>query len=361
MVTGAAAFRHQLALSTRFRPFHSPDYRRFWLSAMLDDVAGWMLFAVQAWLLIEFTRRPALVVLFFALRMTPKMLVALPAGALCDRIGPLPVLRAARLAGALPALVILIGALAGSLSLPVLMLSALLTCIPQTFERPAHRSLIPAYAPGDRMVGGVALLSTASTLSALISPLLFLSMVAIGGPLAALPLQAALALAAGLILLYSRPPEPAMLARDSSVRHDCWAAVRQLASAPGIIALIVLVSSPGLLDRLLTFVTPGYAENHGGGTTAMTLLFLAPATGALIGGSLLAWIGGEVRRLLPLALGSSSVAVVSVSLLATTRLFLLTLLLFLLLGAAKAAFSVAIMAALQRRVPEHARGRMMAF
>jgi hypothetical protein len=64
---------------------------------------------------------------------------------------------------------------------------------------------------------------------------------------------------------------------------------------------------------------------------------------------------------LPLALGSSSVAVVSVSLLATTQLFLLSLLLFLLLGAAKAAFSVAIMAALQRRVPDHARGRMMAF
>jgi hypothetical protein len=92
----------------------------------------------------------------------------------------------------------------------------------------------------------------------------------------------------------------------------------------------------------------------------MALLFLAPATGALIGGSLLAWVGGELRRLLPLALGSSSVAVMSVSLLATTRFFLLSLLLFLLLGAAKAAFSVAVMSALQRRVPDHARGRILA-
>ncbi len=347
--------------SPRFLQLQDPDYRRFWLAAMLDEIAGWLLFAVQGWLLIEFTGRPEVVILFFALRMLPKMLIALPAGALCDRIGPLPVLRTARLAGALPAFIILAGALTGSLTIQVLMLSAAITCIAQAFERPAHRSLIPGYAPGSQMVAGVALLGTASTLSALASPLLFLALVATGGVLWALPVQAALAIASGVVLFHNRPPATEAIPAAGSVRNDCWAALRYLASAPGIIALIVLVSSPGLLDRLLTFLTPGYAEGQGEGTTGMALLFLAPATGALIGGSLLAWIGGEVRRLLPLALGSSSVAVVSVSLLATTQLFLLSLLLFLLLGAAKAAFSVAIMAALQRRVPDHARGRMMAF
>jgi hypothetical protein len=64
--------------------------------------------------------------------------------------------------------------------------------------------------------------------------------------------------------------------------------------------------------------------------------------------------------LLPLALGSSSVAVVSVGLLATTQMFLLSLVLFLILGAAKTAFNVAVMSALQRRVPDHARGRLLA-
>jgi MFS family permease len=340
---------------------HDPDYRRFWLAALMDEVAGWLLFVVQGWLLIEYAAGPQAIILFFLLRMLPKVLVALPAGALCDRVGPLPVLRAARLAGVLPAALILCAALTGTLSVQVLMLSAAITCIGQAFERPAHRSLIPAYAPGAQMVGGVALLSTASTLSALASPVVFLALVAAGGALWALPVQAMLAIGSGLILFGNRPPAKHAISAAGSVRSDCWAALRELGSAPGIIALIVLVGSPGMFDRLLTFLTPGYAQGQGEGTTGMALLFLAPATGALIGGSLLAWIGGEVRRLLPLALGSSSVAVVSVSLLATTQLFLLSLLLFLLLGAAKAAFSVAIMAALQRRVPEHARGRLMAF
>lgn len=359
MTTALSSVR--LPLSARLRPLQCPDYRRFWLAALLDEVAGWLLFAAQAWMLIQFTQQLYIIVLFFTLRVVPKMVVALPAGALCDRVGPLPVLQAARMAGAVPAVLLLGGALTGSLSIHLLLVSAGVTCLAQAFERPAHRSLIPAYAPGDRMIGGVALLGTASTLSALTSPLLFLAMVALGGALWALPLQAALALASGLVLLRNRSPNPVPISRERSVGQDCWTAVRYLASAPGMIALIVLVSSPGLLDRLLTFMTPGYAEGQGEGTAGMTLLFLAPATGALIGGSLLAWIGGELRRLLPLALGSSSVAVVSVSLLATTQLFLLSLLLFLVLGAAKAAFSVAIMAALQRRVPEHARGRMMAF
>jgi hypothetical protein len=49
-----------------------------------------------------------------------------------------------------------------------------------------------------------------------------------------------------------------------------------------------------------------------------------------------------------------------VILLTTSPFFLLTVGLFLLLGATKAAFSIAMMAALQRRVPDHARGRILA-
>jgi hypothetical protein len=360
MTALSLAARLPLVRSHRFAALRVPDFRRFWLSGLLDEVAGWLLFAAQGWLLINLTHRPQTVVLFFIVRMAPKALVALPAGALCDRIGPLPVLRAARLAGATPALVAFVGALAGWLTVDLLLISALSTSLLQAFERPAHRSLLPVYAPGERLVGGVALCSTASTLAALASPLLFVGVAAVGGVLWVLPLQAVLAVAAGAVLLRNRPPaRAAVAAARASMGRECWAGLRYLLTTPPIIALLVLVGSPGMLDRMLTFVTPEYA--HGNGAAGMTLLFLAPATGALIGGSLLAWVGGEVRRLLPLALGSSSVAVVSVSLLATTRLFLLSLVLFLLLGAAKAAFSVAVMAALQRRVPDHARGRVMAW
>jgi len=340
----------------RFAALRVPEFRRFCLSGLLDEVAGWLLFAAQGWLLINLTHRPQTVVLFFIVRMAPKALVALPAGTLCDRVGPMPVLRAARMAGVAPALILFVGALAGWLTVDLLLLSALATSLCQAFERPAQRSLLHGYAPGERLVGGVALCGMASTLAALASPLLFVAVAAVGGVLWALPVQVLLALASGLVLLRAAAPARAAVA-GHSVGKECWAGLRYLLTTPPIIALLVLVSSPGVLDRLLTFVTPEYA--HGNGAAAMTLLFLAPATGALIGGSLLAWIGGELRRLLPLALGSSSVAVVSVSLLATTRFFFLSLILFLLLGAAKAAFSIAVMSALQRRVPDHARGRVM--
>jgi hypothetical protein len=345
----------------RFLPFQSLDYRRYWGAVLADEVAGWMLFAIQGWLLIELTRKPQVVVLYFVLRMLPKALLALPAGAICDRIGPLPVLRLARLAGAAPALVILLATLAGQLTIDILLISAVLTSAGHAFERPAYRSLSPGYAPGSLLVPGVALLGMASTLAVLVAPVVFVASVAVGGVLWALPVQILLATVSGAVLWWNRAPVSVERQSAGSLGKDCLGTLRYLASTPGLIVLMVLVSSPGLLDRLLTFLTPGYAQGYGGGQAALTLLFLAPATGALIGGSVLAWIGGEVRRLLPLALGSSSVAVVSVSLLATTQLFLLSILLFLLLGAAKAAFSVAMMSALQRRVPDHARGRILAF
>lgn len=347
--------------SDRFAALQGREYRRFWWAALSNDVANWLLFAAQGWLLIELSRGPEVVVLFFVLRIAPKVLFSLPAGALCDRYGALRVLRWARLAGAAPSLLIGIAAAAGRLSVDMVLISAVLTAVVQAFDQPGHRTLLHAYAPGRLLVGGLALNATAATLSTLAGPLLLTPVAATSSLLWIFPVQAALVLVSGAILLGNLPMRIAACARDASVGRDCWTVLRYLASTPAIIVLVLLAGSPGMLDRLLTMVTPEYAGgHHGSGAAGLTLFFLAPATGALLGGSALAWIGGEVRRLLPLALGSSSVAMISVGLLATTKLFLLSLLLFLILGAAKAAFSIAIMAALQRRVPDHARGRVLA-
>src|SRR6266508_2580007 len=105
------ASRLALVSAGRFAALHVPAFRHFCLSGLLDDMAGWLLFTAQGWLLINLTHRPQTVVLFFIVRITPKAFVALPAGALCDRVGPLPVLRVARTAGFLPAIIIFAGAL----------------------------------------------------------------------------------------------------------------------------------------------------------------------------------------------------------------------------------------------------------
>ena len=237
MTALSLASRLPLARSDRFVALHHPDFRRFWLSGLLDEVAGWLLFAAQGWLLISLTQRPQTVVLFFIARIAPKALVALPAGALCDRIGPLPVLRVARLAGAIPALVLFAGALAGWLTVDLLLLSAVITSLGQACERPAHRSLLPVYAPGERLVGGVALCTMASTLAALTSPLLFVGVAALGGVLWVLPLPAVLAVAAGGVLLRNRPPARAVVAAPgASMPKECWAGLRYLLTTPPISA-----------------------------------------------------------------------------------------------------------------------------
>jgi hypothetical protein len=269
------------------------------------------------------------------------------------------VLRLARFGDALPALLIVGAAVAGHLSTPLVLVAAFVSAAVNALDKPADRTLVHRYAPGRLLVGGVALSAVSGTLAAITGPLLLMGIQTVAGLPWACAVLALLAALSGGILLRIDDPGASLTRSAEPVGRDCWVALRYLASAPVLIVLMVLANSPGVLDRVLTVLMPTYASGQGSGPGGLTLLLLAPATGALIGGSLLAWIGGELR-LLPLALGSSSVAVVSVGLLAVTPFFTLSLLLFLVLGAAKVAFSVAIMAALQRRVPDHARGRLLA-
>ena len=346
--------------SLRIPVLRERPYRRFWYAALANSVAGWLLFAAQGWLLLQLTERPATVALFLALRLGTKAVLALPAGALADRYGPLPVLRAARFADALPALLILAAAAMGRLEVAVVLLSAVLAAAAQAFDQPAHRSLLHRYAPGELLVGGVALSATAATLATLLGPLLLVLVASTAGVLWAFPLQASLTVLSGVILLGNRDPRRPAARTPHALGTGCWVALRLLASTPALLALTLLADAPGLLDRLLAIATPSYAAGRSADAAGLTLLFLAPAVGALLGGALLAARSGTVRLLRPLARGSASAALLSVALLATAPVFLVAVGLFLLLGAAKAAFSITVMAALQRAVPDHARGRLLA-
>jgi hypothetical protein len=346
-------------LASRFPVLRARDYRRFWYSTLTNNVAGWLLFAAQGWLLLGLTDQPRVVALFLALRLLPKVLLSLPAGALCDRIGPLPVLRVARFGDMLPALLVSGAAVTGQLSVAVILGSGALAAAIQAFDQPAHRSLVHRYAPGNLLVGGVALSAMAGTLATLLGPLVLVLVGTTVGVGWAFPVQVLLAALSGVLLLGSHAGERPV--RGAPARgSEWWVALRCLAATPALLALILLAGAPGLLDRLLTLVTPGYADRSGGGAVGATLLFLAPATGALLGGSLLAAVDTAARRLVPMALGSSSVAVLSVGMLATTRVFVLAVVLCLVLGVAKAVFSITVMTALQRHIPDHARGRILA-
>src|SRR3712207_487361 len=100
---------HSLQSCHRFPPLREPQFRRFWLAALCESTANWLLFAVQGWLLIQLTQRPQTVVIFFSVRLLPKVLLARPSGAVSDRFCALQVLRAARFAGSRPALLIGVG------------------------------------------------------------------------------------------------------------------------------------------------------------------------------------------------------------------------------------------------------------
>lgn len=354
-----------ISLRSAWNPFRSPalathDYRWYWYASLTNDIGGTILFAAHGAILFRLDAGPSTFTLMLVLRMLPKAVLGLIGGALSDRSAPIAMLRVARFAGAIPALLCFVPYFGGALSVEVVLLSAALASVISAFDQPPNRTLLYRCAPGPLLISGVAGTNMASTISHLVGAGVFGAFIEYGNPVWLAPLSMALIVASTATLFkISVGREPATRTA-SSVGRESLAGLRMLLTTPFILALVLLSNSPGLLDRIGTLMLPDYAGNQADGA-AMSVLLLAPSTGALLGGSALAWLGGEMRRLMPMALGSSGVAVVSVSLLATTRLFVLTLVLCLVLGAAKSAFSVALNAALQRHVPDHARGRILSF
>jgi hypothetical protein len=204
------------------------------------------------------------VALFLLLRLGPKVVLALPAGALCDRFGALPLLRLVRFAGVAPSLFLLAGAAFGHLTVDLLLISAALTAAVMAFDQPAHRMLLHRYAPGNLLVGGVALNTIAATLAALAGPLVLALAVALPGTLWAFRSRRCSRRVRSDPVGEPRVAGGAGSGRRFSAKR-LPEAVRHLVSSPALLALILLVGLPGLLERLLTLATPGYA---------------APATGA---------------------------------------------------------------------------------
>src|SRR5829696_748224 len=179
----------RLAVPGRFPALRAPAFRRFWYATLVQDVATWLLFAAQGWLLLQRAPQAEVVALFFALRLGPKTLLGLPAGALCERWGAARLLPLVRFAGPAPALLVLGAAACGSLSVGVILASAALTSVLMAFDQPGHRTLLHGYAPGDLLVSGVALNAIAATVATLVGPLLLALAVVLPGTLWAFAFQ----------------------------------------------------------------------------------------------------------------------------------------------------------------------------
>src|SRR5471032_1431399 len=124
-------------------PLSHTRFRRLWLANMLSNLGSWMQAFAAAWQIATLSQSPLLTSLVQTATWAPMLLLALPAGALADRMHRPTLLLRSNTLMALAAVLMALLALTATKSVTLLLLLTLLMGAGTAFTLPAWQASIP--------------------------------------------------------------------------------------------------------------------------------------------------------------------------------------------------------------------------
>jgi len=337
------------------------QFRFYWGSTLVSDVAQWTQLAVQAWLILELSASPLFLGLYAVSRFLPKFLLTPIAGVAADRMNRLRLLlisQGAVLSITLALAVVFSSGIGGIWGL--LALNSLLG-VAFAFDQPARRSMLPNLVERRDLLSAVSLNNSAFNIGVILGPIVATLLLGAMGSAGALYINVVL-FGLSLILLLQMAPvaETVDVSKGASIRRHFWDGVKYMWSTPLVGGLMLVSLFPGFLDRLFVMFLPLLTHN----TTAMAasggdLIPLARGVGAVVGALALATVGTTRVR-------GALVMPVALSCAATSALFIfapwlaLSMGILLLAGVLRAVLSSITTTMIHTIVPDTYRGRVMA-
>jgi MFS family permease len=252
-----------------------------WLTWLTANVCMWMNDVAAAWLMTSLTSEPIWVALVQTAATIPVFLLGLPSGALADILDRRRYFMATQfwLAGSAAALWL---AYAFELMTAGLLLTlTFMNGIGLAMRWPVFAAIIPEVVPRAQLPQALGLNAVAMNASRIIGPLLAGALIAAVGIAWVFALNAALSIAAGLIIMrWRREQRPHPLGREpflSAIRVGLQF-VRQSSQLRGVLVRVFLIffHFTGLLALL-----PLLAQGLGGGAGGFTLLLACMGLGAI--------------------------------------------------------------------------------
>src|SRR5829696_5031636 len=274
-------------------------YWRLWTSSSLSNLADGIVKVALPLVAIRFTDSPTLIAgLAFAVTL-PWLLVALPAGALADRLDRRRFMLGANTVRAALLVLLTLSAVAGIGSIWLLYVVALSIGVAETFYDTAGQSILPQVVPRDRLPrANGRLLAAELTANEFVGPPLGGLLVSAGAALA-FGAPAALWVLALLALLLLRGRFRAERDRRASLRTDIAEGLRFLWRHRLLRTLAIMVGvsnfATNAVFAVLVLYAVGPRASMGLSEPAYGLLLTTVAAGALVG-SLVAdrveqWLG----------------------------------------------------------------------
>jgi MFS family permease len=287
------------------RALHSRDYALFVVVVLAMNLGTQMIAVAIGWQVYAIHHRAFDLGLIGLLEFGPLFLLALPAGALADRVSRRVLLGFAALTLiAIAAALILVSASGARTLWPFLVLAAA-SGVAESLYFPATRAMPPALVSRELLPSALALRSVASQAGTVAGP-------ALGGVLFAIEPQIAYGTALGLFALSAagvaalRLRSVAPSAQPATPLRALLGGIQFIRSTPILLGAILLDLFAVLFGGAVALL-PVFAKSilHTG-PAGLGVLRSAPAVGAMLAATLL------VRRPLPNAAGRTLIVVVSV-------------------------------------------------
>ena len=268
-------------LPSAFAPLKTPVFRMLWFTWLAANICMWMNDVAAAWLMTSLTSEPIWVALVQTAATIPVFLLGLPSGALADILDRRRYFMVTQFWLAASASALWLACVLDLITTGLLLVLTFVNGIGLAMRWPVFAAIIPEVVPRAQLPQALGLNAMAMNGSRIIGPLLAGALIAAVGTAWVFALNAALSIAAGLIIMRWRreqPPHP--LGREpflSAIRVGLQF-VRQSSQLRGVLVRVFLVffHFTGLLALL-----PLLAQAMGGGAGDFTLLLVCMGLGAI--------------------------------------------------------------------------------
>lgn len=159
-------------MSPTFRSLANPNYRRYAAGGLVSNVGTWLQRVAQDWLVLLLTGSGAAIGITTGLQFLPFLLLSPFAGVIADRIPKRRLLQLTNVGMALPALVLGLLAVTGTVQLWHVYVLALVLGVASAFDAPARQSFVSELVGPEELTNAVGLNSASFNSARIVGPAL---------------------------------------------------------------------------------------------------------------------------------------------------------------------------------------------
>jgi len=358
-VTPPEPARRGFAWRRTFAALAYPSYRLWFAGQLVSLVGTWMQSTAQGFLVFELTRSPAYLGYVGFAAGVPSWFLMLYGGVMADRVPKRRLLLATQ--SSMMGLAFVLAALtfSGLVQPWHIIVLAFGLGIPNAFDAPARQAFVLEMVERPALGNAIALNSVLFNSATTVGPAVAGVTYALVGPAWCFAINGASFVAVIAALAAMAPRPAAVPTRRTSALEDLAEGLRYVVSHAEIRTLIALVATTSLFGLAFWTLTPAWAVTvlHGDARTN-GLLLSARGVGSVLGGLLVASLGGLQGRGRVLTLGSFLFPVL-VLVFATIRWTPLALLVMVGVGWAFMILANSANVLIQSLVRDELRGRVM--